>query len=202
MLKEAFNAVSRLHSRAATLRRLGDVTIETPVRLTPSNYFRFLQGPSQTVIHGREFLIPLDTILGYPIELILFGSPTAGTGKVGNTDGDSNTINFDDDAAAVQTAIRAIAGYDQVTVTGDMDNGFLVVFVNLPSPVTALNLSDNHFTGANFSHEWTTSYQKWSPILKRGDKLIDANFGNMAIDEIVEIPDLGGDTMGYRVRCE
>lgn len=107
LLQAAFNALARLHSRAATLKRFGSPDIETPIRITPSNYFRNLEGPSHTIIRGREFIIPLSSIV----------SP------------------FD-------------------------------------------------------------------PVLKRGDKIIDPVFGSMAIDEITEMCDLGGDVMAYRCRCE
>ncbi len=39
-----------------------------------------------------------------------------------------------------------------------------------------------------------------NPILKRGDKIETSDLGNMAIDEIIEMYDLGGAVLGYRVR--
>ena len=63
MLRQAFNALTRLHSKAATLKRLGSPDVSTAVRITPANFFRFIEGPSQTVIHGREYIIPLDSIV-------------------------------------------------------------------------------------------------------------------------------------------
>lgn len=64
MLRQAFNAITRIHSRAAQIKRLGSPDTFTPCRLTPSNYFRFLEGPSHTVIRGREFIIPIDSTNG------------------------------------------------------------------------------------------------------------------------------------------
>ena len=107
MLKLAFNTLTRLHSRAATLKRLGSPDTTTDCRITPSNYFRFVEGLSATVIHGREFLIASDSI----------ASP------------------FD-------------------------------------------------------------------PVIRRGDKIVDSVYGTMTIDEIIEVCDLGGAIMGYRVRAE
>lgn len=62
MLREAFNSLAYFHSRAATLKRLGSPDVTTPIRITPSNYFRNQEGPSQTIVEGREFIVPLDTI--------------------------------------------------------------------------------------------------------------------------------------------
>ena len=42
----------------------------------------------------------------------------------------------------------------------------------------------------------------FTPILKKGDKLIDDELGSMAIGEIKEMYNLGGAIMGYRIRCE
>lgn len=41
-----------------------------------------------------------------------------------------------------------------------------------------------------------------APVLKLGDRVEDAEWGNMAIIEIQEMCDLGGSVMGYRVRVE
>lgn len=62
MLVDAFNAILRMHSRPATLRRLklktdNPPSISTSCRITPSNYFRKVEGISHTVIEGREFII-------------------------------------------------------------------------------------------------------------------------------------------------
>jgi hypothetical protein len=111
MLKQAFNAVTKIHSRKAVLTRFGvtdtDADQLTELRITPSNYFRNLEGPSATIIRGREFIIPVDSIVN-----------------------------------------------------------------------------------------------KFSPVLKRGDKIEDELVGSMALDEITEMHDLGGSILGYRVRVE
>jgi len=63
LLRTAFNALTRVHSHEAMLKRLNKSDEEvTTIRITPSNYFRYLQGPSATVVHGREFIIPADSI--------------------------------------------------------------------------------------------------------------------------------------------
>lgn len=107
MLKQAFNAILRIHSRQVQLKRLGSPDLVTNCRVTPANYFRFLEGPSHTTIRGREFIIPVDSI-----------------------------------------------------------------------------------------------ETKFSPVIKRGDKIVHDLYGSMAIDEVIEMPDIGGEIMGWRVRCE
>lgn len=107
MLEQAFNALFGLHSRVATIRRFGSPNVDRQCRIMPSNYFRFIEGPSDTVSHGREFIISRSSI--------------------------SSSL---------------------------------------------------------------------TPNIQRGDALIDTEYGSLAIDEIVEMVDLGGAIMGYRVRCE
>lgn len=105
MLSTAFNAILRIHSKAAQLKRLGSPDITSDCRISPSNYFRFLRGPETTTISAKEFIIPVASISG--------------------------------DVTAVEKGDRIIEG-------------------------------TNHYT----------------------------------IDEIIEMHDLGGTLMGYRVRCE
>ncbi len=38
------------------------------------------------------------------------------------------------------------------------------------------------------------------PVLKKGDRLIDTDLGNMTINEIREMFDIGGNIIGFRVR--
>lgn len=55
-IKSAFNLMLKLHSRQVTIARPGTAFTGT-VKLAPSNYFRNLQGPEETVIHGREYIV-------------------------------------------------------------------------------------------------------------------------------------------------
>lgn len=107
MLKQAFNILLKIHSRPAQLKRLGSPDQITDCRVTQSNYFRFLEGPSHTTVHGREFIIPMDSIV-----------------------------------------------------------------------------------------------TKFDPVIKRGDRIVHDIYGTVAIDEVIEISDLGGAIMGWRIRCE
>lgn len=72
-LAGAFNFILKLHRRPAILKRYGSVTtITAPIFITPANYFRNLEGPSETIIPGREFVIAKASIpeewTGGPIE--------------------------------------------------------------------------------------------------------------------------------------
>lgn len=107
MIRQAFNSILKMHSRPAVLKRLGSPDITTNIRITPSNYFRNLEGPSHTIVEGREFVVPADSI---------------------------------------------------------------------EAPFT--------------------------PVFKRGDRIVDATIGVMTVDEIIEVHDLGASVMGYRIRCE
>lgn len=201
-LKEAFNIMTRLHSRAATLKRLGSPDIYSPVRITPSNYFRFLEGPSATVIHGREFILPVDTMTGHVTKLISFATaPTTGQYYLNYNATSSTEIQFDDSAATIQTILRVIPALANVLVTGDVTTGFLVTFVGIQTPASLVSFTVLLPIDSAISIAPSTSVL-WSPVIKRADKIIDSVYGSMAIDEIVEMVDIGGDIMGFRVRME
>lgn len=54
-LKDAFNMLLKRHSRTGQISRPGGTAL--PIWYTPTNYSRSLQGPSETVFEGREFVI-------------------------------------------------------------------------------------------------------------------------------------------------
>ena len=201
MLREAFNMLTRLHSRPAYLKRLGSPTLYSPIRITPSNYFRFLEGPSSIVIRGREFVIPVDSIKGSETQLISFSTvPTSGGFTLTYGAETTAVISYDDLAADVQTALRALTGLESVTVTGNFSSGFVVAFIGVQSPsllVYALDASPLNATISIAEYDG----EQWETVIKRGDKIVDS-LGHLAIDEIIEMVDIGGSVMGYRVRTE
>ncbi len=71
MLASAFNAILALHSKTVTIFRPSSTQVATPVsiKVTPSNYFRNLSGPDETITVGREFIISKEnlTISGFPV---------------------------------------------------------------------------------------------------------------------------------------
>lgn len=202
VLKTAFNRMTYLHSRPATLKRPGTPDIFSPVRISPSNFFRFLAGPQQVTIRGREFVLPVDTMIGHATQLVSFnGVPVMGEFHL-DYDGDSTAaIAFDDDNLDVQTALRAITGLSAITVTGNFTDGFLVTFIGVDSPVLLVGVQEPSPLDADIEIDFSDSVL-WSPIIKRGDRIIDEVYGHMTIDEIIEMPDIGGAIMGYRCRCE
>lgn len=204
MLKTAFNMIIALHSRSATLKRLGTPTLYSPIKIMPSNYFRFLEGASATVIRGREFVIPIDAILGHSTQTVIFSTePTDGTftlsyGMLSTTD-----LDFDATEGEIQTALRLVTGLENVLVEG-IEDGLSITFVGIetPSTLTAVStltdVDDEDVTIA----VTTGLHTLWDLVIKRGDKIIDPVLGHMAIDEVIEMVDLGGSVMGFRVRAE
>ncbi len=107
-LKQALNFALSLKQREITIMRPATPTnITATIKISPSNYFRNTQGPSETVIKGREFVISREIL-----DAVSWGVP------------------------------------------------------------------------------------------KRGDKLIDAETGTKTISEVIEMFDLGGPIIAYRIRTE
>lgn len=207
MLKAALNTLTRIHSRPGQIRRPGNPDIYSPCRLTPASYFRFLRGPDTTTIHGREFIIPIDTMKGQFSQTISFSLvPASGTFKLVYNSNATTDLAFNISAANVQVALRLLAGLSDVLVTGNTTTGFTVVFQGFstePLSISATDFStleDSNTDAVTLT--FAKTYQAWTNRLKRADKIIDSVFGLLTIDEIVEMPDLGGAIMAMRVRCE
>lgn len=207
MLKVALNTLARLHSRPGQLKRPGSPDIYSPCRFTPSNYFRYLGGPEHTVIRGREFIIPKDTMLGQFAQTIEFEeAPASGTFKLSYNGNDTTALAFNASASAIQTALRLVTGLSQVLVTGSIASGLTVVFPGF-STIPLILVPSDYATLLDASSDAVTitstqSYQSWTQFIKRGDKVIHPDFGLLSVDEVVEMPDLGGATMAFRIRCE
>ncbi len=203
MLKQIFNGVIGLTSRAATLKRIGVPDFYSPCRLAPSNFFRFLEGPSASVVHGREFVIPTDTMLGHSVQVITFSTvPSEGTYTINYGMTSTSSLDFDASASDIQTALRVIAGLGYVTVAGSYTLGFTIVIIGVQTPTAFTVTPTALLTGMTAV---TTTVAPGISVpwpIKRGDRIIHDIYGAMAIDEIIEMCDLGGDIMGYRVRCE
>ncbi len=207
MLRAAFNILTGLHSRVGQIKRPGSPDIYSPCRLTPSNYFRFLRGPDSTVIRGREYVIPLDSLLGQFAQVVSFSlTPAAGTFKLDYNGNQTTALPFNVSAGAAQTALRLLPGLTNVLETGSMASGLIVTFAGF-SAVPILLLPADHATlvdgvAAAVTITVSQTYQAWSDVFKRGDKIIDSVYGLQAVDEIIEMVDLGGAVMGFRIRCE
>lgn len=199
MLKAALNTLTRIHSRPAILKRLGTVDIASPIRITPSNYFRFLRGPEYTTIAGKEFIIPVDSILGqYGQRLVFSGVPTSGSFKIQFGASVSDFISYNATSSAIQTTLRLMTGLDNVLVTGDFTAGFLITFSGFQSqPAVGVITSSTLDRTGTFSN----TYASWPDEIQKGDRIIETG-KTYSIDEIMEMPDLGGKTMAFRVRVD
>lgn len=205
LLKSAFNMVSRLHSIPMTHKRIGGgavPTIYSPVRGTPSNYFRYLAGPAETVVTGAEFILPVAVFLGTAAQRVSFSTvPTTGTWKLSYNSVATSDLSFNAIASDIQTALRLITGLGNVTVTGDYTAGFTVNLFGIQTPFTLVGANGGSVLDASITVATLPIGILPIPLLARGDKLLDGS-KSWTVKEIIDMPDLGGDTVGYRVRVE
>ncbi len=128
--------------------------------------------------------------------------PSGGTWKLSYGATATADLNFDDNAATIQAALRLISGLESVTVDGDYTLGFTATMYGIQTPVI---LTVSYGTGMDALDAVATiaygTNVPFSPILLRGDKLIDGS-KIWTVKEIIPLPDLGGDDLGYRVRVE
>lgn len=199
MLRSAFNALTKFHSRAVTIKRLGTPDIYSAARVTPSNFFRFTRGPEYTTVAGKEFIIPVDSMTGQFSQSIVFAAvPTLGDFMLRYSGNDTAAILFSATAGDIQTALRLLPGLSYVTVTGDFTAGFSVVFQgSIVKPSILSIVSSSLDTTGTISHTMT----EWDDKIRKGDRIIDS--GKLySVDEIVDMHDIGASIMGYRVRAD
>ena len=81
----------------------------------------------------------LDTADVTAVQHVVFSSvPVSGAYKLKYGVLETASIAFGDNAAAVQVALRLLAGLGSVTVTGDTTAGFVVTFTGVSGPATLL----------------------------------------------------------------
>jgi hypothetical protein len=206
LMKSAFNAVTRLHSQGGWIKRPGSPDLFTPMRMTPSNYFRYIAGPSQTVVTGSECIIPIATIYGQQrVDVTVDALPTAGTWTISfdlnGTTVTTGSLAFDAIGADIQASLRLISGCENVTVIGDLQStSTQISFIGVKSASNiTVNLGSLVGTAtAAYEYKsiaWTT------PLIRRGDRILNAS-GSFTAKEVIEMPDLGGEIIGYRIRYE
>lgn len=204
MLKVAFNAVTRLHSRSALLKRLGSPDIYSPCRITPSNYFRFLRGPEYATIKGVEYILPLDSMSGQFSQTLSFSEvPDAGTFKLKFGSDSTDPLNYDASAADIQTALRALAPLASVVVSGDASSGFVILFQGSSSAYTLGEVTNSTLTASSVAVTPTVihTFAPWDTPIKKGDRIVDGS-KSWTVDEVIEMYDLGAQVMGYRCRAD
>lgn len=204
MLKQALNALTAIHSRQAMLKRLGSPDIYSPCLIAPSNYFRFLRGPEYTTVRGVEFIIPIDSMLGQFAQLLSFDKiPEEGTFKIKFGTSSTDALGFDVTAVDVQTELRKIGALANVLVTGSFATGFRTVFAGFSTAPELGQVVDSTLkeSGENVVASWGNTYSAWPDKIKRGDRIVDGT-RIVAVDEIIEMHDLGAKVMAFRVRCD
>lgn len=203
MLKSALNAILSLHSREATLKRLGTPDIYSPCRVSPSNYHRNQNGPEYTTIKGTEYIIPLDSLTGHQaFEVHFNGAPDSGSFKISLSGTDTAFLPFDSTAMDIQEEIRAIPGFEYAECSGDFASGFIFTMVGSQDATLTLKDYSLQEMGEDVPYEIYETASGWSsPEPKRGDRLLlDSRV--LAITEVIILHDLGATPMGYRVRVE
>lgn len=203
-LKSALNALTRLHSRQALLKRLGTVDIYSPCRITPSNYFRNLRGPEYTTIKGVEFIIPVDTLTGQFAQKLSFPSiPDAGTFKILFGLNLSGFLAFNASALDIQTELRLIPELINVVVTGSFLLGFTITFVGFQASTGIGQVTNSTLleSGDPVDDSWVQTFTLWGDKIKKGDRIVDGT-KQWAIDEVVEMHDLGAEVMAFRCRSD
>lgn len=113
----------------------------------------------------------------------------------------SAPIEFDSTASEIQTILRVITGLSNVTVTGNFTSGFTVTFIGINNPSLLIAVLGTPPLDSTITIAWGLSVP-FSPYLKRGDKIIHPIYSTITIDEIIELVDIGGEVMGYRVRTD
>lgn len=204
MLKKALNAMTALHSRPGTIKRLGTPDIFSPCRLTPSNYFRFLRGPEYTTVKGVEFVIPLDSLTGQFGQLLQFDKiPNAGSFKIKFGVNTTDPLSFDATAADIQVELRKFAPLVNAVVTGSFLPGFRIIFVGFKEKPELGQVVDSTLeeTGEIVTGSWTNITTPWAEPIKKGDRILDGQ-RLWTVDEVIEMHDLGAQVMAYRVRCD
>jgi len=207
MLRAAFNILTGLHSRIGQIKRPGSPDIYSPCRLTPSNYFRYLRGPDSTTIRGREYIVPVDSLLGQFAQVVSFSlTPVAGSFKLDYNGNQTTALQFNVSAGAAQTALRLLPSLNNVLVTGSIASGLIVTFQGFSTaPILLLPADSATLVGGGSAAVTITvsqTYQAWTQKFKRGDKVIDSVYGLQAVDEIIEMLDVGGAVIGFRIHTE
>jgi hypothetical protein len=204
LLRSAFNALTRLHSRPGTLKRLGDPDIFSACRLTPSNYFRFGNGPEYSTVKGVEFILPKDSLTGQFAQKLSFSAiPDTGSFKIQYGIQATTALAYDDTASDIQTALRLLTNLEDVVVTGSFLLGFTITFVGFSSAPAVGIVIDNTLEESSEAVEtsWAHTTTPWAESVKKGDRILDGS-KLWTVDEIMEMHDLGASVIGYRVRCD
>lgn len=107
---------------------------------------------------------------------------------------------------SVKSAFNLMLGLQgrQVTLTRPLTPTDLVVTVKMAPSNYSRNLempSSTVTKGREFVVSKDALEEVSFPRPKRGDRITDGENGTHTINEVIEMSDIGGAIMGYRVRC-
>lgn len=207
-LKNVFNSVMGINSKPVTLKRIGNPTIYSPARAGRGNYFRYASGPAETVITGREFVVPVSTILGTKKTVLSVDNPvTAGSFAltIHYNGGSISVMNiaFDITASDLQALIRGMSGdlsSINILTALDADQNIAIEWVGIQT-LTSVDLNISSLTGPTVVTSLTSYKGDWGSI-KRADRMIFEDGTILSVENSNEMNDLGGDIIGYRCTTE
>jgi hypothetical protein len=106
----------------------------------------FSQQPN--ILAGGGYLAIIPVLEDLPevtaVQLVSFSAvPASGSYKLKYGSLTTAAIAWDDNAAAVQVALRALSGLGSITVSGNTTDGFQVTFTGVSGPATVLTVTDN-----------------------------------------------------------
>jgi hypothetical protein len=112
----------------------------------------FSQKPN--ILAGNGYLVVIPLLEDLPavtaVQKVSFSAtPAAGSFKLKYGLLTSAAIAFDDVAADVQVALRALTGLSTITVAGDFATGFVVTFTGVTGPATLLTVTENSLDDAS-----------------------------------------------------
>ncbi len=203
MLRGAFNTVIRLNSREAVLKRFDVKEYTSRIRISPSRVFKIQDLPSDLISRSREFIIPVDSILGtQTIKLTFSAVPSTGQFDIGfGTLGTLGDMQHTATAADIQAGVRSLPGLELVEVTGNFTSGFTFAYHGWMGQETGITIPATSLDAV--ITVGPAVYVPWpGRQLKRGDRIEDSVLGSMAVNDISEMTDLGGATIGFRARVE
>ena len=117
----------------------------------------FAQSPNILSANGYLAVIPLEAA---SVKITFSGVPTDGALAVyldADTDHASGSIAYNDDAAAVQTAIRSIPALAKATVAGDWTDGFTITAPGHVSPQLHTSANTLEISGDPVTPTYTTT---------------------------------------------
>ena len=106
----------------------------------------FSQQPN--ILAGEGYLVVIPLLADEPavtaVQLVTFSSvPASGSYVLNYGASPTAAINWDDNAAAVQSKLRAVSGLGSVTVTGNTTSGFQITFTGVSGAVANLTVTSD-----------------------------------------------------------